>query len=57
MKDIAIVTRAKGGTEERESHIVNISIPDCWHAAQQLNALGTDRDRALEAVMPEGEGE
>lgn len=42
-------TRAKGGTAQREEPIDAIMIPDCWHAAEDLRALGYVQ--AAEAVM------
>lgn len=33
-------TRARGGTSQREEPIAEITIPDCWHAAEVLRAQG-----------------
>ena len=45
-----IITRAKGGTDERKVHINDCEIPDLWHIAMELKRQGkrTASDFVLE---------
>lgn len=36
---IRTITRAKGGTKEKEVTLNSIHIPDLWHVAAYLNAV------------------
>jgi len=38
------ITRAEGGTEQREVVIDKIQVPDLWHIALDLKAIGKTRE-------------
>ena len=46
------ITRAEGGTAEREVDVKDIKVPDLWHLYQHLKttAKGTLADKEAEAV-------
>ena len=44
---MTIITRAKGGTAERQVKAYNVTIPDLWHIAQRLPE--PQRSEVLEA--------
>jgi len=45
------ITRAKGGTAEREVEANKIVIPDLWHIAMELPGLQFDADTPQGAVL------
>jgi hypothetical protein len=44
---VAQVVRSEGGSAQRVEGLNELAVPDCWHVAERLNAMGSPHDASV----------